>query len=687
MKTIIELDYETYSEAQLVGPASVGVWNYSRDVSTEVLMVAYRIDFGQMQQVDLTCDRVPAEFVEAMEDPDVEKWAFNAAFERLMTLHLLGINTPYRGWRCTMALANLQSFAGDLGQIGRAMGVAQDKVKDKEGSRLIQLFSVPQQITRKNSLWRRDRHTDPDDWQKFLDYNRQDVIAESEIRQKLLRFPIPDIEWEMYEIDQQINDNGMPVKRRYVEQADIMANLRKRELKKIMQDLTGLANPNSSDQFLPWVKQRGYPFNDLQKNTLKKVLTENKVAEDGGEPFLADDCVTALKLRQQASRTSVTKYPAILRRLSVDDRLRHCFQFAGAARTGRWAGRGPQPHNLVRTPGKFEAEDGTPIKLEVISEIIVGGDYEALGLMVEEPMEALAGCIRGSFQAPDGQVLVVCDLSAIESAVIAWVTQCVRLLRVFRDKLDPYKDFGTELYHKLYDAITKLERSICKPAVLGCGYQLGGGDLRDGKRTGLWGYAESMGVDLTREEAAHHVKVFRELYHEIPRAWKELEAAVQVVLRGVTKHVLNGLVEMKMTGPYLTMRLPSGRHLFYYKPKIVERVFEGRDGPYTRKVFSYMGLNQVTRQWGRVYSSGGKIIENIVQAIARDILCIGLYRAHQFGFPIVGSVHDEIITCTREGENWFTLENLRECMIAPIEWAAGLPLGAAGYTGKLYRKD
>ena len=274
--TQLGLDYETFSEVPLTGAKSFGVWTYSRDMSTEGLMVAYQFDDNEVQQTDLTQDRFPHELEDALLDPHVEKWAFNAAFERLMTKHVFGIDTPYKGWRCTMALANLQSFSGGLGDVGREMGIPEDKVKDKEGSRLVTLFCTPQKITRKNSLWRRTWKTDPDDWDLFLGYNAQDVVAERSIKDRLIKFPIPPEEWEMYEIDQEINDRGLPVNRRFVENAERLSLIRKAELKRFLQELTGLDNPNSVAQILPWLQERGYPFSDLQKNTIKKNAAARK---------------------------------------------------------------------------------------------------------------------------------------------------------------------------------------------------------------------------------------------------------------------------------------------------------------------------------------------------------------------------------------------------------------------------
>ena len=663
------------------GASSVGVWKYTRDMTTEALMVAYEIDGGGVEHVDLTQEEFPKELRECLLDPRVEKWAFNAAFERLVTMNTLQIDTPYEGWRCTMALANLQSFSGTLLQIGEAIGIEAGKLKSKAGDDLIKMFCMPLKLTKKNGYDRRTRRTNPEEWQQFCDYNSRDVTAENEIKTKLLRYYVPEDEWKLYEIDQRINDRGLPVNRKFVESGHAMSEQRKRELVGIMADLTGVKNPNSTPQLLPWLRERGYPFADLQKNTVRKVLDENPTTK-----VLDTDAVRALKLRQQASKTSVKKYPAILRRLAADDRLRHCFQFAGAARTARWAGRGPQPHNLTRTPKLLEADGGDSYALEEVARAIEARNYDDLKLLIGEPMNALSGSVRSSFQAQPDMEFMVADLSAIESATSAWLTGCKRLLGVFRDSRDPYLDFGTELYHRAYADITKSERTICKPAVLGCTYQLGGGELREGKRTGLWGYAENMGVNITNEEAKRQVALFRSVYHEIPAGWKAYERAVMLAMNG-KPNTVNGLLHFELRGPYMTITLPSGRVMYYFKPRMVERTFEGRDGPYTRTVFSYMGMSQTSRQWGRVFSSGGKIMENVTQATARDILKVGVMRAEEEGFEVVGTVHDEIITHVRTGSNRLTLQLLLHSMKAPIPWAKGLPLGAAGYVSRVYRKD
>lgn len=681
--TILRLDWESKSEVDL---KVVGLDVYSAHPSTRILMGAYSLvessaDIGNVIHWDATENsRIPAELKEAILDPNVEKRAFNAQFERVMANRVLGLVTPYEAWKCTMVLAYMQSFTGGLGDIGAQMGLSGDRAKDAEGRRLIMQFCKPQRITKNQPHRWRDSSTDPIDWEKFCGYNCQDIVAEGNIDRLLSQFPVPDSEWELYAIDQLINDRGIPMDMEFVHNAIWMAAQRKRELVAEMKEMTGLANPNSTAQLLPFLKARGYPFNDLKKDTVKKVLRDNKAAAADGEEFLLPLAVNTLKKRQQASRTSVAKYDAIKRSRGRGARFRFAFQMHGASRTGRWAGRRIQAQNLPRTPKEIEED----IKLTITTDLIRRGDYEGLALMMGEPMNALVGCIRSAIRAPDGYEFVVADLSSIETCVIAWLACCQRLLDVIRSGKDAYKDFATILFNKPYDEVTKSERGDAKPAVLGSGYRLGGGEIRDGKKTGLWGYAENMGVDMTEDMAHKATKLFRENYFEIPELWYALERAVERCIRTGTPQTC-GPLKFLMKGPYMLVRLPSGRHLYYYKPKIIKKVPPWGGEP--KKNFSYMGQDQKTGKWVRIVSHGGKLVENFVQAIARDVLKAGLIRAHRFGFNIVLHVHDEIAALRKLFDKKFTLEALMHCMTDTIRWCPDLPLGAAGWTGPYYKKD
>lgn len=687
MADALHLDYETRSEIDL---KKVGLDVYSAHPSTQILMGAWA--FGQGEVCHWEGPNIPREVAEALADPEVEKRAFNAQFERVITRRVAKIKTPVKNWRCTMVKAFSQSYFGTLEMIGAQIGLERDKLKDKRGSALIKLFSAPQKITRKQPNRWNDSFTNPNEWDEFCEYNIQDVVAEREIWNWLDQYEMGPHEWDLYELDQIINDRGLPIDIQFVRNAIQMANRRKAELTASLKRVTGVDNPNSPQQLLPWLKERGYRFDDLQKASIEKSITEAK--EGVGD--LTKPAVKVLGMRRQVARTSVKKYDAVERALGPGDRFRFGFQMNGASRTGRWAGRRYQPHNLARTPKDLEAD----FLLEAVTEVIRQGDYEALNLYTSEPMEALAGVARSAIRAEDGYELRPADLSAIETCVIAWIAGCERMLEVIRSGKDPYKDFGTELYQKAYDDITKKERTDSKPAVLGCGYRLGGGDLKDGKKTGLWGYAENMKINLSKEESHRAVKIFRRAYPEYPKLWYALEEAVKHTVKTkracVPTFTIDGRkvtvpVRMEFKAPYLIIRLPNGRPLYYKNPRIEKRALPGVKDDDGNQVFkdnlTYMGQIQGTRKWGRISSHGGKITENIVQAIARDVLAIILRRAHKDGFYLVGHVHDEAIPVARKGDNYFTVERMIELMKRPIRWAPGLPLGAAGWSGPFYKKD
>jgi DNA polymerase len=663
-------------------------------------MCAYSLDGGKtLRHWDVTSGkRMPRELREALEDDDVLIWAFNAQFERVIMNRVLNIWPEMRRWRCSMSLSYMHSFTGGLDMVARQMGIPQEKAKMDTGKKLIKMFCGPQKVTRNNPHKRFDATTHPVEWKMFVEYNIRDVVAECEIKNKLDRpkYPIPAKEWEFYALDQIINDRGLPIDRRFVENALEMANHRKEELLEKMRAKTGLSNPGSPAQLLPWLQARGYPFSDLQKDSIKKVLTAYKALEAGeleyrkGELYpdkLTKRAVAILKLRQQQARTSTTKYKALLTAMGEDGRMRYVFQFCGASRTGRFAGRRFQPQNLTMMRD-IESEK----LLMQMTDLIREGDYESLELYRKEPLDALAGLVRSSVRAPRKKKLVVCDLASIESVVIGWVAGCERLLNVFRDGKDADKDFATELYKVAYEEVTKQMRKMAKPATLGAGYRLGGGEIRDGKKTGLWGYAENMGVDMTQKESAKNVATFRRVYKEIPECWYALEDAIKhVIKRGGTRTV--GPVKFYMAKPYLVCELPSRRCIFYKAPRIRREKMIGTDRKtgeqyeYYKDSISYMGKQQNGSKWLRINSHGGKFIENIVQAIARDVLREGLLALHKAGFYLIGHVHDEAIAEQAANDNEHNGAMMRECMIRKKKWMKGMPLNAAPMETIIYRKD
>lgn len=699
----LNIDFETYCDLNL---KDVGLDLYAAHPSCQVLMAAYRIDGGELRHWDRTANkRMPQDLYDALHDERFEIWAFNAQFERTILNRCLDIWPCIRRFRCTMVLSYLHSYTGTLDQIAERAGLPADKQKMATGKKLIGMFCSPQKLTRDNETRRFTRETHPVEWRMFIEYNKQDVIAEEALKRRLWkdRYPIPQREWDFYALDQEINDRGLPIDRLFVKRALAMAEERKEEVLEEMRALAPeMENPGSPSQLLPWLQERGYPFADLKKDSVKKTLTADAGRRSGelkkrkGElyPTLDDDCVEMLKLRLQQSRTTPTKYKALLKSMGDDNRMRFVFQFAGAARTARFAGRRFQPQNM--TTMKLGGEDWTHERVMAIcTNAIRNNDFDFVRLLRKEPLDALAGLVRSSVRPKKGKKLIVCDLSSIESVVIGFVSKCERLLNVFREGRDAYKDFATELFKVLYEEVTSAMRKQAKPATLGAGYRLGGGEIRDGKKTGLWGYAENMGIDMSRKEAHRGVAVFRRVYKEIPATWYALEDAIMRVIRSKSDKpvFVNEVVSFHYQAPYLVCTLPSGRNIYYLKPRINKVWFEYTDrdtGEKKRTLkdqISYMGKQQNGNGWRRIQSHGGKFIENIVQAIARDILREGLLRAKKFGFSIIGHVHDEIICEEDINSTRYTLDNLKACMIKAIKWALGMPLGAAGFEGLFYRKD
>jgi DNA polymerase len=697
----ISLDYETRSRVPFgKTQASRGLDVYSSDPSTKALMCSWRINKGRVYQWEHREGKFPGEVREALLDPHVKKKAFNAQFERFITRRVLGIPTPIEGWRCTMVRAYLLSFSGGLGMVAQQMGLPVDLQKDKRGDKLIQMFTKPQRITKNQPHEWFDHETHPIEYAEFMAYNEQDVVAEGAVDAWLEQYPIPEEEWLLYEMDQKWNDRGLPIDLSMCSQATKLAIARKNELMTEMKKITGLPNPNSPVQLTKWAKTQGYRFNDLGKDTVKIVMKE------GG---ITDECQKVLKMRLQTGRTSVGKYVKFVSLCGPRGRLRNPLQFAGAQRTARWAGRGVQLQNLGRTPKILEPhgslKDGTYDDHALVwaTDAIRNGDMDELKLIIKEPMDAIAGCVRSAIRAPDDSHLVICDLASIESVVIGWLAGCGRLLQVFKDGRDAYRDFATELFKCQYDEVTSSQRSLAKPATLGAGYRLGGGDLdKNGKRTGLWGYAENMGVDMTKEEAHKSVRVFRETYPEIPEMWKALEACIIRTIKTRATTVFRKFIEFSIQGPFLRAKLPSGRYLYYNKPRVEVKTWQSKDRKtgaplfekdgitpktYTTTGYSYMGFNQEIKKWIRIDSHGGKTTENLVQAIAREILKYGLIEADRFGFRIILHVHDEIVAEQKKADMRYTASNLRMCMIKPQPWYKDMPLGAAAGTAQFYRKD
>lgn len=680
----LHIDFETKCELNL---KIVGLDLYTLHDSFRPIWLAFAVDDGPVTEYDLSKDdRLPEELLDLLLDPDVLIWAFNAGFERTILNRYYELGLPVRRFRCSMALAYMHAFVGGLGDVHGQMGLDAKYAKDKEGERLMKIFSMPQKPTKNQPYRWRDASTDPVDWTKYGAYCGQDVVAERAQTNALLEYPIDEREWEVWALDQVINDAGIPIDKKFVVNAIRLADKRKAILTDKMKRLTGVLNPGSVTQLMPFLREEGYPYDDLRKDTVKIALNRNLDPNDDVD--ISPLGVKVLKLRQQQARTSVRKYNAILQRLSPDNRIRHILQYGGASRTLRWAGRAMQPQNLPRTPKNLEDVE----MLKKITAIIREGDYDALELYMAEPMDALAGLVRSSIHAEEGQELLVADLASIESRVIAWLTGCDALLAVFIEGRCAYREFATKLYKVLYEEVTGSQRSGAKPAVLGAGYRLGGGGMIEGKKTGLWGYAEAMGVDISKDESHKAVKVFRSEYKEIVESWYAYEDAIAHTIR-TGRRTKVGPLYFRLEGEYLTAELPSTRKLWYHKPRVRKAKIKyldpktGEQKDFTKDSISYMGKQQNGQKWIRIESHGGKFIENFVQAIARDILREGMLKAADEGFNIVMHVHDEIVAQHKKGSNYHTVERLIGCMSAALKEYPGLPLGAAGYTAEIYRKD
>lgn len=667
----LSIDLETACEVDL---KRHGLDRYVRHSSFRILMIAWAIDDELVSVWDCTDGSpMPARLRQALDDPDVLIHAFNATFERRAMAFGWKLVVAASRFRCTMIRAYQQSFMGTLGQIGAYVGLPDELQKDKEGDRLIRMFSVPQKPTKNQPYVWRDSTTDPEDWKRFLYYCGRDVEAERAILKRLDRYPSPAVEQQYYAMTEAKNDAGIPIDRQFVTNGIAMAARRKGELTVELKALTGLANPNSPMQLTKWLVERGYPFGDIGKNTVKKVL---------GEGGMSDEVVQALQIRRQVARSSPKKLDAILDRAADDDMMRQAFQFCGASRTNRESGRGAQPHNFPRPPGWLEDDKW----LDEVTETVRRGDYDWLSLLCEEPLDAIVGVIRSSFRAPEGYEWVVCDLAAIESAVFAYLSRDDVLMEIVKSGRDPYKSFAVFWFGVLYEEVTKHQRGLSKPAMLGCQYRLGGGSLREGKKTGLWGYGEAMGVMLTQVEAAEAVRVWRERFTKGRQYWFDLEEAImRTINTGVRTTV--GCMSFDLMKPYLRALLPTGRYMYYHLPRVSLERGNWPDGtPYEKPSISYMGKNQNTGRWERIHSHGGKFAENFTQALAREVLYVGAARAYQAGFDIRMKVHDEIAALRKIGDETFSVDRLAQCMTDPIDSLPGLPLRAEGWVGPYYRK-
>ena len=643
----ISIDIETYSSIDLT---KSGVYRYVEAPDFQVMLFGYSVDGGPVSVVDLAMgETIPLEILSALEDENVLKYAFNANFERICLSRMLGYETgiyldPF-SWRCTMIWSAYMGLPLSLQGCGTVLKL--DKQKLTEGKDLIKYFCVPCQPTKSNGGRTRNLPTDaPDKWERFKAYNARDVETEMEIQKSLIHFPVPDSVWEEYHIDQRINDTGVALDMTLVRQAIAMDGVSGNELSAAIRSLTTLENPNSVSQMKDWLSDQG-----LQTDTLgKKAVTELlKTAPENLREVLA--------LRQQLAKSSVKKYQAMQNAVCSDGRARGMFQFYGANRTGRWAGRLIQMQNLP--------QNHLP-DLEQARELVKVGDYEAVKMLYEDVPDTLSQLIRTAFVARPGAKFIVADFSAIEARVIAWLAGEEWRQEVFAEGKDIYCASASQMFGVPVEkhGINGHLRQKGKIAELALGY---GGSVGALKAMG----AIEMG--LSEDELQPLVQAWRDANPNIVRFWWAVDSAAMNAVANKTSDSTYG-IDFTYKSGMLFITLPSGRKLTYVKPKIGENKFGS-------PCVTYEGVGG-TKKWERLESYGPKFVENIVQATARDILCYSMKTLRNTS--MVMHIHDEIVI---EADRRMSLDAVCEQMGRTPPWAQGLLLRADGYETDFYRKD
>lgn len=659
----ISIDIETYSENDL---GKCGVYKYVQHPDFDILLFGYAVDGGDVRVVDLASgETLPEEVLAALSDETVTKWAFNSNFERVCLSEWLRRNHPEyfssysvpgdtvgdyldpRGWKCSMVWSAYMGLPLSLAGAGAVLGLEEQKLK--EGKELIRYFCVPCKATKANGGRTRNLpEHDREKWERFKSYNQRDVEAEMSIQEKLRNFPMPDFVWEEFWLDQEINDRGILLDMDFAENAIRLDGISKDRLLDAMKKITGLENPNSVAQMKQWLSGRGVEAETLGKKDAAKMIADRDIDEEA---------VEALKLRLQLAKSSVKKYQAMRNAVCRDGRARGMFQFYGANRSGRWAGRIIQLQNLPQN----HMED-----LEQARGLVENGDYEALSMLYDSVPNVLSELIRTAFVAVDGNKLCVADFSAIEARVLSWLAGERWRMEVFVNNGDIYcasasAMFGVPVEKHGRNAELRQKGKI---AELALGY---GGSVGALKSMG------AMEMGLAEEELQPLVDSWRTANPNIVRFWWDVDRAVKKAVKQREPSVLRG-IRFECRSGMLFIILPSGRRLTYVKPRIGENRFGGES-------VTYEGVS-ATKKWERIESYGPKFVENIVQAISRDILCYAMRTLSHC--RICAHVHDElIIECRKDA----SLEAICEQMGRTPPWAEGLALRADGYETEFYKKD
>lgn len=689
----LTIDIETYSSVSI---GDAGSYKYAESEDFEILLWAYKVDEEPTKIIDLACgEKAPDWLISALKDPSITKHAYNAAFE-WWCFNQAGFESPIDQWQCSMIHAMYCGFPAGLDATGKAIGLPEDKQKNKVGKELIKYFSIPCRPTKVNGGRTRNYpHHDMARWNLFKEYCIQDVEAEHEIDLRLKTQPVPEHVWTEWHHDIEINARGVHIDTEMLKGALTIDQISTEELIEASYRITGIENPKSNAQMLSWV-QRNYSedVENLQKATVEDLLEKDD---------LPDNVREALKLRQMINKTSVSKYEAMNRALGSGDRARGLLQFYGASRTGRWAGRLVQMQNLPRNYIST---------LDLARKLVRKHSYEGIRMLYGNVPDTLSQLIRTAFIPSDGNKFIVSDFSAIEARVIAWLAHEEWAMNVFATTGKIYEATAAQMFHVPEDTIVKGHenyglRQKGKVATLALGYQGGSGALVNMG-------ALKMGIP---EEDLDDIKLrWREANPHIVDMWQAIEdAAIKCVSTGETTQPklrvrdperaryneelcgrdpysfsdyfiypapVNNIIfrfeqDLLYGLTYLTIQLPSGRKLYYNEPRIGINRFD-------KKAVHYTGINQTTKKWQADETYGGKLTENIVQAIARDCLAVTLERVIAAGYKPVMHIHDEIVIDATQDQR---LEDVNAIFAEPIDWAPGLILKGAGFEADYYMKD
>ena len=653
----LSIDIETRSSVDI---GKAGLYKYAQSPDFQILLFAYQLDEEPVKIVDLACgESIPLVILSAIEDPGVLKHAYNAAFE-WYCLNQAGYQTPLEQWRCTMAHGLYCGYTAGLDATGKAIGLPQDKQKMAVGKALIRYFCVPCKPTKTNGgrTWNQPGH-DPEKWNLFKEYCRQDVVTEREMLKRLSLFPMPEEEQIQWQMDVRMNAFGVRVDTGLIEGALYIDQISTDRLTREAMEITGVDNPNSTVQLMRWLEDNGTQADNLRKSTVSELLEKQN----------PENVQRMLEIRQQLGKTSIKKYVAMETARGEGDRVRGLTQYYGANRTGRWAGRLVQMQNLPRNYLKT---------LDYARNVVKAKNYDGLKLLYGNVPDTLSQLIRTAFIPSEGHKFVVADFSAIEARVIAWLAGEQWVNEVFATHGKIYEATAAQMFGVPVERIAKGNpeyslRQKGKVATLALGYQGG---------TSALIAMGALQMGLTEEELPDIVQRWRQANPRIRDLWYAVEQAALTVMQTAQPQAIYGLIfalegDLVYGQTFLTVQLPSGRKLFYPKPFLKENQFG-------KLAIHYYTVGQQTKKWEVTSTYGGKMTENIVQAVARDCLAVTLDRITDRGLQVVFHVHDEVII---DAPMDISVDDICGLMAEPIPWAPGLILKGAGFESSYYMKD